>query len=138
MTREQAGAALKKYGGQRAAAAAMKVSRKTLRKAMAGDGKPAAALAAKPIAKARTLTEFRAQYDKGYIVPARVKDALKRLGASGWEYEVDFAKLAGVALADLGRFRDQFADFVVAIGRDSRRAWAGSKATANAMREMLS
>lgn len=85
----------------------------------------------------RSLADFRAQYDKSHIVPARVRDALHALGG-GWEYEVQFAKMAGVSLQDLGRFRDQFASHVVQIGRDARRAWAGTVSTATAMKEMLS
>ena len=83
----------------------------------------------------RSLAEFRAQYDKNFIVPAKIKAALAALGAS-WEYEVQFARSAGVSLADLGNYRDQFAGYVVAL-RESRRAWAGTTATAKAMREML-
>jgi hypothetical protein len=83
----------------------------------------------------RSLAEFRAVYDKDFIIPRKIKAALAALGAS-WEYEVQFAKLAGVSLADLGNYRDQFADNVVTL-RESRRAWAGTTATAKAMREML-
>ncbi len=82
----------------------------------------------------RTLTEFRAAYDKD-IVPGKIRVALKVLG-HGWEYEVGFAKLAGVSPADLGNYRDQFSPFVVAL-KETRPAWAGSIATAKAMREML-
>lgn len=86
-------------------------------------------------AAGRSLSEFRSTYDKATIIPAKVKEALKSLG-TGWEYEVQFAKLAGVSLADLGAFRDQFAPHVVSL-REGRRAWAGTAATAKQMREML-
>jgi len=92
-------------------------------------------LAGKAERKGRTLTEFKATYDKDTIIPAKVKAALKTLGA-GWEYEVAFARLAGVSLSDLGNYRDQFAGHVVTL-RESRRAWSGSTATAKAMREMV-
>jgi lambda repressor-like predicted transcriptional regulator len=85
--------------------------------------------------KGRTLTEFKQAYDKDTIIPAKVKAALKMLGV-GWEYEVAFARLAGVSLSDLGNYRDQFAGHVVTL-RESRRAWSGSTATAKAMREMI-
>jgi len=132
--------AVAKYGSIRKAAKALGVAYSTMQKRVrAGDS---AAPAAKPdapaSAKGKTLADFRAQYDKSFIVPQRVREGLRKLGASGWEYEVEFAKIAGVSLADLGRFRDQFADYVIQIGRDSRRAWAGSKAMAQAMREALS
>lgn len=84
----------------------------------------------------RSLEEFQAQNDKSYIVPRKVKDALKALGTD-WLYEAEFAKLAGVNLADLGHFRSLFEENIVAIRRDGgKRAWAG-KATAAKMREML-
>ena len=84
----------------------------------------------------RSLAEFRSVYDKATIVPTKVKAALKALGAGGWEYEVQFARTAGVSLADLANFRDQFAPHIVSL-REGRRAWAGSAATASAMREMI-
>jgi hypothetical protein len=85
----------------------------------------------------RTLQDFRKQYDKSYIVPTKIRAALQQLGSDGWEYEADFAKMAGVSLTDLGRFRDEFAKHVVTLGRESRRAWAGTAAAAQKMREML-
>jgi hypothetical protein len=95
--------------------------------------KPAAPLTVK---KGKTLADFRNTYDKATIVPSKVKAAIKEIGASGWEYESQFAKLAGVSLSDLGMFRDEFAGYVVNL-RDSRRAWAGSEKTAKTMREMI-
>lgn len=143
MTRDEAMQAMKQYGSQRKAAEGLRVSRKTLRKALAVVGSDKGVrqvdtqAAAKSAKAGRTLSEFRATYDKATIIPAKVTAALKQLGPQGWEYEVEFAKLAGVSLMDLGKFRDKFAEHVVQIGRDSRRAWAGSKSTAQAMREML-
>jgi hypothetical protein len=86
--------------------------------------------------KARTLADFRNTYDKATIVPAKVKVALKILGASGWEYESQFHKLAGVSLMDLALFREEFAEHIVNL-KDNKRAWAGSAKTAKMMREML-
>jgi len=84
----------------------------------------------------RTLTEFRSEYDKDYIVPKKIKAAIKQVGA-GWAYESEFAKLAQVSLADLANYRDMFAEHVVTLREKGRRAWAGSVATAKAMREMI-
>lgn len=93
---------------------------------------------AKPVAEIRkkNLSDFRQQYDKSYIVPNRVKTALRELGPS-WEYESQFVKLVGVTLADLGNVGEQFIEHVVVLGRDGRRAWAGTVATAEAMKKML-
>jgi transposase-like protein len=116
------------------------VAKSTVQKAytahQAEGGKPAKAVASAPEKKVgRSLNEFRLTYDKDTIVPARIRAALRELG-QGWEYEAQFVRLAGVSAADLGNYRDQFADHVVSL-RESRRAWAGTTATAKAMREML-
>lgn len=84
----------------------------------------------------RSLDEFRSQHDKDFIVPQRIREGLKALG-SGWDYEVQFAKIAGVSLLDLAAYRDAFADHVVQVKRDGKRAWAGTKATAEKMRSMV-
>jgi hypothetical protein len=97
-------------------------------------GKPALADPVRGKKSGRSLAEFRKTYDKDFIIPHKIKDGLRALG-QGWEYEVQFAHLIGVALSDLGNYRDQFTDFVVSM-RD-RRAWAGSAAVAKQMREML-
>lgn len=135
--------ALAKYGSTGKAAKALGMGKTTFREAIKRGAFGKAVVAKKetadnaPRPKARTLADFRGQYDKSYIVPAKIRDGIKTLGANGWEYEVEFARIAGVSLNDLGRVRDQFADHVVALSRDSRRAWAGSKKMADAMREML-
>jgi hypothetical protein len=135
MTRDEATAAIAKHGSQRAAAKALGCARKTIVKALARRDTPdAGAPDGKRLGK--TLAEFRNTYDKDTIVPAKLKAAIRSLGTSGWEYEVPFARAAGVSLTDLAAFRDQFAEFIVPL-RDSRRAWAGSKATAQQMRAML-
>lgn len=141
MTKQDAQDAISRYGSQRAAATAMRVSRKTLRKALEGGGtaskakSPAVISAAQP--KRKTLTEFRAQYDKATIVPAKIKAAIKAMGPSGWDYEVAFARSAGVSLTDLANFREPFAHHVVTLNKENRRVWAGSPAMAKQMREML-
>jgi len=91
---------------------------------------------AKPKA-GKSLADFRASHDKNFIVPQRIQTALKKLG-DGWEYEVDFIKLAGLCTTDLARFRDQFEDyFVTTNGKNPKRVWTGSKAVAQQMREMV-
>lgn len=96
----------------------------------------------KPAAKAvgRSIEDFKAAYDKSFIVPRKIKEALAKLG-DGWLRELDFAKLAGVNPNDLAAFRASFEeDHVVVLTGSERgkRAWAGSKRTATRMREMLS
>lgn len=134
MTKEQAKAAVTKHGSVAGAARKLGVPRTTFTGWLKG------VPAKNPVngeRSGRSLVDFRALHDKAFIVPRKLADALKTLG-DGWEYEVQFAKLAGVSLADLGNFRDQFAEHVVALRRDGKRAWAGTKAAAKKMREMVS
>lgn len=102
----------------------------------AAQTKPAATAAAKPVG--RSIDEFKASYDKSYIVPGKIKAALQKLDTS-WLYEVDFAKLAGVNLADLATYRAAFEDHVVVLNGNDRgkRVWAGTKTAAAKMREMI-
>ena len=154
MTEDLAVALMAEHGSYRAAARASGVARTTIQKhhlraigtplrssrkknmgvEMASIVAPHASPGEAP--KGRALDEFRARYDKDYIVPRRIKAGLESLGA-GWEYEVQFARMAGISLADLAAYRDQFAGHCVALGRDSRRAWAGTVKTATEMRSML-
>jgi len=131
MKREEAEALVKQHGSQQAAARNARCAKSTIWAALHSKSSAHGT----PTARGRSLSEFRQTYDKSTIIPSRVRAALKTL-AGGWEYEVQFAKLAGVSLADLGLFRDEFAGHVVTL-REGRRAWAGTVKTAQAMREML-
>jgi len=137
MTKDEALKAVEKYGSQRKAAKALGVVHKSIWRAINGreDSKAGRTPVAQP-KPGKSLSEFKAAYDKDFIIPQRIRTALKELGA-GWEFEVPFAKSAGVSLADLSAYRPAFADHVVEIRRDSKRAWAGTKATAVSMRKML-
>jgi hypothetical protein len=84
----------------------------------------------------KTLADFRAAHDKDFIVPAKIRDALKALG-DGWEAEVEFLRLAKVSTTDLAMYRDQFADHWVVVDRSGKRVWAGTKTLADKMRSMV-
>ena len=85
----------------------------------------------------KSLQEFRAEHDKSYIVPKKIKDAIEKLG-DGWEYEAQFLRLAGLSVTDLAAYRDQFeAHIVVVGGRNSKRVWVGTAKLAAQMREMV-
>lgn len=85
----------------------------------------------------RTLQDFRAEHDKSFIVPQRIRDALKKLG-NGWEYEVGFLRLAQLSTTDLAAYRDEFEDYIVIVGgRNTKRIWAGTKELAAEMRQMV-
>jgi hypothetical protein len=121
-------------------AARMKMSRKTVKKIIESASTPSVLLKSKDLAPEKTvgksLAEFRAQYDKATIIPAKIRAGLKKLG-NGWHYEADFLKIADVSAVDLGRFRDQFSEYFVVTKRDGRKAWAGNIAFANNLRKYL-
>jgi len=139
MTKEETLAAVKKHGGIRAAAKALRINYSTFRKRLVklnGGEAHAVTPVSSLSGKGKTLADFKATYDKSFIVPNKIRAALKELG-NGWAYELDLCRLAGVSVMDIGRVRDQFAEHVVVLNRESKRAWAGTKATAKAMRNML-
>lgn len=92
--------------------------------------------ATKPTGK--SLSDFRAVHDKSFVIPNKIRAGLAALG-DGWDYEPEFIKLCGVSVLDFARFRDEFADHYVTVGgsKSSKRAWAGTKATAAKMRDMI-
>jgi hypothetical protein len=142
MTGQEVLALVKKHGNQLEAAKAAGVAKSTfnewVKKARNGRDVPSTSSSEQSTKKVgRSLSDFRSAYDKDFIIPTKIKDALKTL-AGGWEYEVSFAKIAGVSLSDLAAYRDQFAAYVVVVKRDGKRAWAGSASMAKAMREMVS
>ena len=139
MTKEEALKAIEKHGSQRAAALALRVHRTVIQRAINGRKSQAKTVCVEDVCvkHVRNLSDFKSQYDKSTIIPSKVKAALKVLGASGWVTEVEFAKMAGVSLSDLGNFRDAFSDHVVPLERGAKRAWAGSKKLADQMKELL-
>ena len=96
-----------------------------------------------PTAKAvgRSIDEFKKSHDKSFIIPNKIRTALAQLG-DGWEYEMQFAKLAGVGLPDLSAYRPMFEAYLVELGNNTtgrgKRVWAGTTAAAKKMREMVS
>ena len=121
--------AVKKYGTITAAAKALGIAQSTLSDRLKRASQP------KGDATGRSLSEFRATHDKSFIVPKKIRDGLAKLG-EGWEYEMNFAKIAGISLSDLAAFRSLFEEHMVVVDR-TRRAWAGTKATAAKMRAMV-
>ncbi|HZO21038.1 MAG TPA: hypothetical protein VFB37_00955 [Steroidobacteraceae bacterium] len=92
--------------------------------------------AAAPTKIGKSIEAFRAAHDKNYIVPQKIRAALIKLG-DGWEYELDFMRIAGVSSTDLATFREQFIDHIVTTsGKNPKRAWAGKKKLAEKLRAM--
>lgn len=87
----------------------------------------------------RTVAEFRAAHDKSFIVPTKLKAALTAIG-DGWVYEAELVKLAQISLTELGMYRGQFEEHIVTLKgseHGGKRAWAGTKATAQKLRDMV-
>lgn len=147
MTKQEAEEAVMHYGSQRKAAKALGIHHKNLwnvlngkksnrKKAAAAPAQPATATAKTcDIGKGRSLADFLKAHDKATIIPAKIREALKKLGKGGWLYESEFVKLANVSPCDFSAYRDEFAAYFVQL-RD-RRAWAGSEKLANQMKEVL-
>jgi hypothetical protein len=136
ISKEKASELMKRYGTQRLAAKYGGVSRASLRRALyrgSDRKKPTDTISR----KTKTLAAFRSEHDIDFIVPDKIKKGIKDLGPGGWEYEVDFSRWSGIKLSDLAAYRDQFSDYWVQLRKDGRRAWAGSKQLAAAMRKMV-
>ena len=61
---------------------------------------------------------FLSTHDKGTKVPRKIEAALaamKKEGADRWEYDSDFRTLTGLAVTDLGAYRDRFAKYLVSV-----------------------
>lgn len=85
----------------------------------------------------KSLADFRATYDKSYIVPAKIKAALEKLG-DGWEYNIDFARIADVSIPDLTLFAEQFEPHIVNTkGRTAKRIWFGNPKVAAEARKLV-
>ena len=130
-------AALKEHGSKAEAARALGMNVTTFKRRLSGVTAAPPRKSAPAPTSGRSLSEFRSTFDRDTIFPKKIDAALTQLGKDGWAYEVEFAKLAGIGLAQLATYREAYAEHVVPLNRDSKRAWAGSKAMAAKMREML-
>lgn len=128
---------LKKHGGNvTKTAEELGISRATVRK-YRDDKAYSSSAASKPNhSSVKSLSDFRNEYDKDTLIPKRIKEGLASL-RNGWCYESEFVKLACVSYNDLGNYRDMFSDFIVTLPQKNKRAWAGSKVTAEQMRSMI-
>ena len=114
-------ALVSEHGSIKAAARAIGIAESTFRGRLKGapvahrvTPRAAPLVATAPI-KSRSLEAFRAEFDKGTIVPGKVRAALAALG-DGWLFETEFAQAAGVSLNDLGHYRDEFAPHILTAG----------------------
>ena len=92
--------------------------------------------AAKTVGK--DINAFKESHDKNTIVPKKIEEGLKVLGADRWEYQPEFLKIAQISVTDCALFREQYADFTVEIRAKTRKVvWCGSKALATKLRAMV-
>jgi hypothetical protein len=97
----------------------------------------------------RNLASFRAAHDKNVIIPNKIRAALAQMeaeeGSESYAYEANdpegrptFLKRAGISVTELAMFREQFADYIVELGNNSRdrgkRVWFATTKAAKAAR----
>lgn len=90
--------------------------------------------------KTKSTEDFRAIFDKKFIVPNAIRAALKKLGNRGWAKEKEFCSNAGISINDIPKFRAEFEEFIVVAkeaGRHPTTVWCGSKAYATELREIV-
>ena len=85
----------------------------------------------------KTLADFRNQYDKAVIIPAKFRAGIKALTPKGWEYEAQFLQASGISTTDGARFREQFLAYIVPVDAGKKRIYCGSTALAKKMREAI-
>lgn len=96
--------------------------------------------AASPKKLSNSKDDFRALYDKKFIVPKAIRAALKLLGHRGWQKEKDFCAGAGISTSEISSFRTEFEEYIVMPrepGRHPTHVWCGSKAYATELRELI-
>jgi hypothetical protein len=88
--------------------------------------------------KGRSASEFTQQFDRSFIVPKKIAEALKKLG-DAWVYERELMALAGgVSTTEIARYREKFEGHVVETnGRNPRRLWCGTAKFATKLRLQL-
>lgn len=98
--------------------------------------------------KVKTLADFRNTHNADVVQRARIDSALKALLAQGkeaWEYELDFAKFAGISSVTVARYRETYAAHVVeapsvsgvAKHKRLRYVWVADVKVAARMREEI-
>lgn len=80
---------------------------------------------------AKTLADFKAEYDPDIRIPAQIRKGLESLLAEGreaWEYDADFIKRCGspISNTNITPYREMFAKHVVLVKherKNSKRVW---------------
>ena len=87
--------------------------------------------------RGKSLDQFKAAHDKGFIVEKRLKDALSELGES-WLYESELMRSARIGPGEITRLREKYKKFTLVVGRRGKQkcVWAGTPALAKKLRVM--
>ena len=87
--------------------------------------------------RGKSLDQFKAAHDKGFIIEKRLRDALTDLGES-WLYESELMRTARIGPGEIARLRERFSKFNLLVGRrgKQRHVWAGTPALAKKLRAM--
>ena len=87
--------------------------------------------------KAKTLADFKAEFDPDVKIPNKIRDGIASLAKEGpeaWEYEQEFIRRCATSTTYFSRYRDQFAEFSVELPSNGKsqkvRAWFGNKKVA--------
>ena len=87
--------------------------------------------------KAKTLADFKSEFDPTVKIPASIQQALTSLAKEGpeaWEYEQDFIRRVGTSSTYFAQYRDQFIEHAVDLPRSRSsqrsRVWFGDKKVA--------
>jgi hypothetical protein len=131
MTLEDIEAAIRKHGTKTLAAKSFGMNRMQLTRKIASLQKQKAP---KSQSVGFTRDDFRSKYDKSFIVPRRIKEALQKLGPTRYLPEADFTRLAGISQTDMAAYRALFEDDYVVVVERTKRLWCGSKTLASEFR----
>jgi hypothetical protein len=88
----------------------------------------------------KSKDDFRALYDKNFIVPTKIKQYLAALGPRTWETEKEMCSKAGISTTDISAFRSQFEEYIVLArepGKHPQTLWCGSKSFATELKGMV-
>jgi len=89
----------------------------------------------------RSIEDFRKTHAKSYVIPRKIEEALKKLG-DGWEYHLEFLRLADVSPNDAVHYAEQFEEYQLVTsniggsGGKTKRIWCGTKELAAKLRAM--